>query len=240
MTGKIVGITCGTSEKSEHHEAQQALNRAYVYAIEAAGGIPIILPVTRHEENTVRYLDVIDGLLLSGGVDIGPQWYDATPHSKLGATDADRDLTEMPLIRAALVQDIPIFAICRGLQALNIVLGGTLYQDLPTEHPSLITHQQTLRHVPRSQTVHNIAIAPESRLAGIVGPDPMPVNSLHHQAIFQLAPGLEITARAADGVVEAMEMPDMRYVVAVQFHPEETAPHDDRSRRLFRAFIEAL
>ena len=222
--------------KTAHHEAQQALNRAYVHAIEAAGGVPIILPVTRDADIIARYLGVVDGLLLSGGVDIGPEWYDAPPHPKLGPTDADRDATEIPLACAAVAQDVPIFGICRGLQVLNVALGGSLYQDLPAEHPSLIAHQQTDRNIPRSQTVHNIALAPEGRLAGILGPDPMPVNSLHHQAIHRLAPGMEITARAADGVIEAVEMPGKYYVVAVQFHPEETAPHEERSRRMFPRF----
>jgi putative glutamine amidotransferase len=236
---KIVGITCSTLPATENAVTRQALNRTYVWAIEQAGGVPVILPVTREPDVIARYLGVIDGLLLSGGVDIAPERYGQEPHPCLGEVDADRDATELPLIRDALAQDVPIFAICRGIQALNVAMGGTLYQDLPSERPSDILHQQAAQKRPRHEFSHTIAIA-DSRLRGIVGAGEMLTNSFHHQALREVANGLVATAHAPDSVIEAVESPAHRYVVGVQFHPEDTAPYDEKSRRLFEAFVAAL
>jgi putative glutamine amidotransferase len=240
MSGKIVGITCGTLAAAEIGGRRQALSVAYSQAVERAGGVPILLPVMTEPEVTARYLDVLDGLLLSGGVDIAPVRYGQEPHPKLGEVDADRDATELPLLREALARDLPVFGICRGIQTLNVALGGTLYQDLPSESPSDIHHQQGDRQIPRSQPSHPIRITPGSRLRAIVGAEEMPVNSMHHQALREVAEELIVSACAADGVIEAVEMPSRRYVVAVQFHPEETAPQDEKSRRLFEAFVAVL
>ncbi len=240
MARKVVGITCATFKPTESAGPRQALNRPYVWAIERAGGVPILLPVTAEPEVIARYLGIIDGLLLSGGVDIAPAHYGQEPHPKLGEVDADRDATELPLTRLALAQDVPIFAICRGIQTLNVAMGGTLYQDLPSEYPSEIVHQQSARNIPRDQFSHSIHIHPDSRLCGIVGAQEMETNSFHHQALKNVAEGLRVTAHAPDGVIEAVESPTHRYVVAVQFHPEETAPQDEKSRRLFNSFVAAL
>ena len=236
---KIIGITGNTTGKITTSESKQTLNRAYIRAVEEAGGVPLILPVTENSDVLNRCLDVIDGLLLSGGVDVERACYGQYPHPKLGETDADRDASELLLIRAALERDTPIFAICRGLQILNVALGGTLYQDLPTEKPSAIFHAQSERNIPRHDTVHPIRIDPDSRLAKIVGKTEVAVNSLHHQAVKDIGDGLKGTAWAADGVIEAAEMPDKRFVVAIQCHPEELATWQNESRRLFTAFIAA-
>jgi len=240
MAKKIVGITCSTQEADEKSGARQYLNQAYVRAIEQAGGIPVILPVTTEPDAIARFLSVVDGILLSGGVDVSPSVYKASPHPKLGSVDADRDATEIPLIQEALVHDVPIFAICRGIQTLNVAMGGTLFQHLPDEHPSPIEHQQGNRGMARHEFVHDIEIESGSRLHKIIGAESMNVNSFHHQAVQTLAEGLTITARASDGIIEAAESQQHRYVVAVQFHPEETAPRDEKSRRLFQAFVDAL
>ena len=239
MARKVVGITCST-QTTEEGGARQTLNRAYVWAVERAGGIPIVLPVTTEKDVIARYLSVIDGLLLSGGVDVAPAYYGQEPHPRLGSVDADRDTTELPLIREAVAQDVPIFAICRGIQALNVALGGTLYQDLPSEYPSDIAHRQEQNQIPRDQPSHSIRIDPESRLRAVAGAQEMRTNSFHHQALRNVADGLRVTAQAPDGVIEAVESPTHRYVVGVQFHPEETAPKDEKSRRLFESFVAAL
>lgn len=239
MGRKIVGITCSTQAEG-NSGPHQTLNRAYVRAVEQAGGVPVILPVTTEPEVIARYLGVLDGLLLSGGVDIAPACYGQEPHPQLGAVDTDRDTTEMPLIRQALQENMPLFAICRGIQSLNVAMGGTLYQDLPSQRPSDIHHYQTKIGKARHEFQHVIQIEPGTRLESIVGGDAMPVNTMHHQALQDVADGLVVTAHAPDGVIEAVEAPAKRYVVAVQFHPEETAPHDERSRRLFSAFVRAL
>ena len=239
MSHKVVGIVCSTVVATEKNSPRQVLNRPYVWAVEQAGAIPVLLPVTTQPEVIDRYLGMIDGLLVSGGVDVAPSCYGQEAHPQLGEVDDDRDTLELPLIRAALAQDMPIFAICRGIQSLNVALGGTLYQDLPSEFPSCIFHQQSHKNIPRDQFSHTIEILPETRLHSIVGSTWMATNSFHHQALQQVAEGLEITAYASDGVIEAAEMPAKRYVVGVQFHPEETAPHDEKSRKLFEAFVQA-
>lgn len=240
MAQKIVGITCSTSAAKGKAGARQTLNRAYVWAVERAGGIPIILPVTREPEVIARYLGVVDGLLLSGGVDVHPNHYGHDPHEHLGDVDEDRDTTEMPLIRAALEQDVPIFAICRGIQALNVAMGGTLYQDLPSELASDIIHAQDKHDLPRHETCHAIAIEPYTHIADIAGSHTMRVNSFHHQALRHVADSLAVTAVAPDSVIEAVEGRKHRYVVGVQFHPEETAAHDAASQKLFDRFVQAL
>jgi putative glutamine amidotransferase len=236
---RIVGITCGTLVAREDRVAKQALNRAYVRAVEQAGGIPIALPVTGDEELLHRCLEIVGGLLLTGGVDVAPAHYGRPPHPA-EEVDPDRDAAELPLIREAVRRDMPIFAICRGIQALNVALGGSLYQDLPSEWPSEICHQQTQQGIARSAFSHAVTIEADSRLRSIAGADTIRTNSMHHQALRDVAAMLRVTAHAPDGVIEAAEAPDARYVVAVQFHPEETAPHDEVSRRLFEDFVAAL
>ncbi len=236
---RLIGISGNTAPKTDKNEARQTLNRAYLEAVEAAGGIPLILPVTANPDTIRGFLDGLDGILLSGGVDVGPSYYGQSPHPALGETDADRDAAEIALVHAALERDKPIFAICRGIQILNVALGGTLYQDLPTENPSPIHHAQNEQGIPRPQTVHSIQIAAGSRLAQIIGAETMAVNSLHHQALKDMADGLTATAWAADGVIEAAEMPAKRFVIAIQCHPEELARHQTESQRLFAAFIAA-
>lgn len=240
MARKLIGITCGITEPKEKTPSRQQLNRAYTRAIEQAGGIPVILPVTSDAAVAQRYLDVIDGLLLSGGADIAPQRYGQTPHPTVNDVELDRDVTELALVRAALAQDMPLFAICRGIQTLNVALGGTLYQDLPTEHPSEINHRQTDKGLTRDAFSHDMLIEPNSRLRDLVNVGEMRINSLHHQAVRDVAEGLVVTGRAPDGVIEAAEMPSKRYVLAVQFHPEETAIHDPHTRQLFAAFVAVL
>jgi putative glutamine amidotransferase len=143
-------------------------------------------------------------------------------------------------LKRALVQNMPIFGICRGIQTLNVALGGTLYQDIPDQAPSSIHHQQSDVKIPRKDFSHSIRIEDGSRLRSIVGKGEIQTNSFHHQALKSVAPGLVVTAHAPDGIIEAVEAPDHRYLVAVQFHPEETAPHDEYSRRLFESFVQAL
>ena len=239
MSRKLIGITCSSILQSAYG-ARDVLNRKYSHAVMEAGGVPLILPVFGGAEMAAHYLGAIDGLLLSGGVDVVPSEYGQEALPELDATDAGRDQLELPLIKLALEQNLPIFGICRGLQTLNIALGGTLYQDLPTQKPSGIQHSQSKLSVPRDAFTHTMLIEPNTHLASIVGAGEMKVNSHHHQAIDKLGKGLIVTALAPDGVIEAVEFPSKSFVVAVQSHPEETATHDERSRKLFAAFVAAL
>lgn len=239
MSRKIVGITCSSSQK-QGENAKQFLNNPYALAVAAAGGIPVILPNIGGKVLIEGYLSAIDGLMLSGGVDVSPERFEQEAHPELGEVDLARDAMEFELIAAALKQDMPIFGICRGIQALNVAMGGTLYQDLPSQAPSAICHTQGDNKVPRNQPSHSITVNANTRLRAILGSETMKTNSFHHQALNNVAAGLVVTAHAEDGIIEAVEGPDYRYLVAVQFHPEETAPTDSFSQKLFCAFVNAL
>ncbi len=240
MARKIIGITCATAPRQGLESARQTLNRPYAWAVEQAGGVPLFIPATSYTENANAYLSVLDGLLLSGGVDVSPSQYGEEDDPELGEVDPDRDSIELPLTRLALEQDMPLFAICRGVQILNIALCGTLYQDLPSQRGSWIQHQQRLAAIPRHCVTHTIHIEPDTRLHQIVGSTRMATNSFHHQALKQIGAGLCVTAHARDGIIEAVESPKHRYVLGVQFHPEETAAVDEKSRLLFEDFVRAV
>jgi putative glutamine amidotransferase len=237
MHRPLIGITCGTSIRDLQAKTEQdRLNRAYSQALWQAGAMPVILPTLEEEKAAIELLYHLDGILISGGADISPELYGETPLNETVETDPPRDRAELPLIRAAVQQGTPLLAICRGIQSLNVALGGTLYQDLPTQRPSPIAHRQSQsRHVP----THTISIEPGSRLAQIVGGASMEVNSLHHQAVKEVGRGLRVVAFAPDGVIEALEDAEKPFLIGVQFHPEEMVGVCEKSRRLFRAFVEA-
>ncbi|HEV2474666.1 MAG TPA: gamma-glutamyl-gamma-aminobutyrate hydrolase family protein [Chthonomonadales bacterium] len=229
MARKLVGITCG---------GNGPLRETYIAAVEKAGAAAMPLPPAP-EDSLRKQLGELDGLLLSGGPDLAPRWFGEAPHPGLGEVEEDRDSSEMALIRMALEQDMPIFGICRGIQILNVALGGDLFQHIPDQCPSGIEHQQKNRNAAREITSHEICIAAGSRMEQIAGSRTMETNSFHHQALRRIAAGLRVTARAQDGVVEAVEDPTRTFLLAVQFHPEDTAPSQDQSARLFAEFVRA-
>ncbi|MDE2125415.1 MAG: gamma-glutamyl-gamma-aminobutyrate hydrolase family protein [Armatimonadetes bacterium] len=240
MPRKVIGITCATEQAANGGSALFRLNAAYVQAVQNAGGAPVILPSCSSPEIIERYLGLIDGLLLSGGADIAPGLYGQEQMPCCGGIDPARDAFELPLVRRAIEQDMPVMGICRGIQVLNVALGGTLIQDLPEQQPSEIRHQQTdFGHV-RSDATHTIQVRPGSLLHDLTQSVQIETNSMHHQALADLAPGLVVTARTSDSVIEAVEMPSRRMVLALQCHPEETASRDPISRRLFEGFISAV
>jgi putative glutamine amidotransferase len=233
----LIGITCGSSSLDPTAtNPQDRLNCAYSHAVSMVGGAPVILPNLPDRATIYAYLDRLDGLLLSGGYDVCPRIFDEDILDETVEVDGPRDDAELPLIKAALERDIAIFAICRGIQSLNVCLGGTLYQDIPSQIPSGIRHSQ---REPRPETTHSIEIERGSRMAAIVGNVNINVNSMHHQALKDVGEGLEVVARAEDGVVEAAEMPGKRFVLAVQFHPEEMVGSSAGARGLFAALVNA-
>jgi len=236
---KIVGITCSQGTIGDWQLPMDYVRCAYSFACEKSGLLPLLLPVTGDEAVRAAQLDLLDGLLFSGGLDIRPSLYGE--HDVHPATETEaggRDEHEIALVRAAVARDLPIFAICRGLQVLNVALGGTLYQDLPTQVDTEWAHRQGPHS---SEKTHRTCVVPGSRLAGILsGSDTLPINSHHHQAAKDVAPGLVVTARADDGVVEALEKPDARFLLGVQWHPENLYETDAPSRALFAAFAKAL
>ena len=225
---KIVAVS-GTRRTDEGRE-RVALNTAYVQALARAGLVPVVVPPMLDEEAACAVLDRVQGLVLSGGEDVEPTRYGAKPHPKLEETDAARDAVELALIAGAERRALPVLAICRGLQILNVALGGTLYQDLGSERPGPIDHaDRTVRH--------SLQIEPNTRVHRAVVARTATVNTRHHQAIREVAPALRATAWAADGVIEGVERRDAGapWTLAVQWHPE-----DDLETAVFSCFAEAI
>jgi putative glutamine amidotransferase len=206
-----------------------ALNSAYVASLLGVGLVPLIVPPFLEPAQAPVVIEAVRGLVLTGGEDVVPARFGAVPHPALGRTDAMRDAVEVALIAAAQERRLPILAICRGIQILNVALGGTLYQDLPSERPGPIDHHDEAAR-------HTVAVEPGTLLARTVGARPAPVISRHHQAIRDVAPGLRVSALAPDGVIECVEPANGgAWLLAVQWHPE-----DDVEAALFSGFAEAV
>lgn len=220
------------------HDARRAgVNASYVSAVAGAGGVPLILSQLIGEAGAPRALEGCEGLLLTGGEDVDPAYYGEQPSKALGSVDRERDRFELALFRAARAARLPVLGICRGIQLINVALGGTLYQDLPSERPGPIDHDPGTA---RGARTHHVRLAPGSQAARALGVDRLVPNSFHHQAVKDLAPALIATGWSDDGVIEAVEgRPDDAWLLAVQWHPEEM--HEDVSapeRGLFRALVE--
>jgi putative glutamine amidotransferase len=236
MTRPLIGIS---GSIRVHDGAERAgVNAAYAHSIAKAGGIPILLTPPIGVNGAEPALDPLDGLVLTGGHDLDPQWYDAHPSPALGPVDPHRDEFELALFHAARRRGLPVLGICRGLQLVNVAMGGTLYQDLPSEQPGEIHHDPP---VARDARTHPITLVPGSRLQCALETGVLVTNSFHHQAIRDLAPGLTVSARAEDGVIEGVESSDPKgWLLAVQWHPEEF--HKDENspdQQLFRALVKA-
>jgi len=206
----------------------------YVDAVRRAGGVPVLIPPGGEVD---RLLEDLDGWILSGGGDIDPRLYEGRSHASVERVDAERDASEMELAKLVVERDLPALFICRGAQVLNVALGGSLIEHLPDEVGGAIQHRADggAGSYPR----HAVAAEAGSRLAAIMGSDRVETASWHHQAVRRLAPGLVLTARAADGTVEAFEKPDRDWLIAVQWHPEVTASEDPTQQRLFDSLVAA-
>jgi putative glutamine amidotransferase len=236
----IIGIaTMSDHDAAGLHAPRFSLNQSYNKAIMAAGGVPLMIPHLEDAESLRELYEMLDGLMLPGGVDIHPRYYDEEPHPKLDPTDDGLDWIEATLLRWALADDMPVFGICRGEQVLNVVMGGTLWQDLPSEYATVFDHRESFKRKIRDYLAHDVRIDPDSRLAEIAGATRVWVNTSHHQAIKRVAPGLRATAWSPDDLVEGVESPDHFFVVAVQWHPEEMVKKHEWALRLFRAFVDA-
>ncbi len=211
----------------------------YFDAVLEAGGVPVMLPLTDDPVVLARALDAVDGLIVTGGQDVGPARYgekDPELAALCGELCPERDAMEALLVPEALERDLPLLGICRGLQALNVIQGGTLWQDLPKQRPSKVEHHGK---APYENPVHVVDVLADTPLAACVGEGELPVNSFHHQALRDVAPGLEVMAEAPDGVVEAVWRPGSHFCWAVQWHPEFSHAVDEPSRKIFSAFVEA-
>ena len=227
-----IGITASyDSEKSRY-----TLNNDYVAAVSGAGALPLPLTYTNEPGVIDDILGSIDGLVLSGGGDLDPALYGETRLELSHTPDPARDEFELMLCRAALNAGMPILAICRGHQVLNVALGGTLYQDIAAQYGDALKHPRY--ELPRTP-VHDVDIEAGTRFADIVGAQRIAVNSRHHQGIKALGKGLVVTGRASDGLIEAVELPGTRFVQSVQWHPEALVHCEQHAVKLFNAFAAA-
>jgi putative glutamine amidotransferase len=233
----VVGITlrpvAGDSERL-------LVNRAYSDSVERAGAVPLGIPTLRDPDQAVALLDLCDALLLPGGPDVEPRRYGEETRADC-RTEAvpDLDATEAAVLRRALERDLPVLAICRGCQLLNVVCGGTLWQDIAVQGAGDAAHDGETAGTPRDQTVHPVALEPDSLLSNVILATAVGVNSLHHQALRDIGEGLRVVGRSPDGLVEAVEMPEHRFVLGLQCHPEELSATEPWAARLFAGLVDA-
>jgi len=213
------------------------INQSYVRALVAAGCAPVLIPVLDDDERLRAIYERLDGIVLPGGADIAPGEYHEEPIGDLNVVEAARDRTELMLARWAFDDDLPVLGICRGQQVLNVALGGSLWQDLRYQGITSVEHSDADGRA-RNALTHRVRLDPDSRLAQLIDETDIQVNSLHHQAVKTIAPQLRVTGKSDDGVIEALESSDRRFVIAVQWHPEEI---DELGwvRRLFQGFARA-
>lgn len=228
----LIGITCGVSTVGFVPRAAGGMR--YAEAIQAAGGTPVFVPPMTPAA-AAGLLSRLDGLLLAGGGDIDPMLYGERPVRQVAQVEPARDATELLLAREAIKAGMPVLGVCRGLQVINVALGGTLIQDLPTQRRSDIRHAQ---QAPRHQSTHTVTLEPGSVLGAISQEEELSVNSFHHQAVRELGAGLRACAWAPDGVVEGLEGEGGGFLVAVQWHPEELWESHPPSQRLFERFVQ--
>ncbi len=236
MSAPIVGITTGR-DRDDAGEPWVQVTEAYVKAILRAGGLPILLPVGLEGERLREIQPRLDGVLLTGGDDIDPAVFNGAPHPKVAGVDPGRDTLEITLARWVAESGTPFLGICRGCQVVDVALGGSLYTDIADQVPGAVRHVH-LKGEPRSRLAHDVRVEPGTCLAQILGNGDLPANSSHHQSAREIGAGLKITARASDGIVEALELPGHPFGLAVQWHPEwlpDSAPH----QAIFKAFIAA-
>lgn len=226
----LIGISCSFDQS----EGRFFLPRAYVDSVIRAGGVPVILPGPGTVTTAAPYFKAIKGLILAGGGDVDPSYFNEEPAPGLGEISPDRDRFEIMLIRSALRRNIPVLGICRGIQILNVACGGKVIQHIPREIRKPLKHSQS---APRWHATHKIFIEKNTLLAGIFGSDTAKVNSFHHQAVRGPAPGFRVCALSSDGVIEGIEHIHHRFVLGVQWHPECLTEKDRKSRLLFKAFI---
>ncbi len=233
----LIGITTAdfVREFGKPYHASYARN---AWAIADAGGLPVYIPTGLDEAVLRELYERVDAVLLPGGPDVDPSYYGALRHPETKVIDDARDSLELTLARWTYADDRPLFGICRGHQVINVALGGTLIQDIPSEVKTEFVHD-TPDELPRSTIQHDVALNTDSHLASILGSTHVDVNSLHHQSVERPAPGVVITGYSPDGVIEALEAPDKRFVLSVQWHPEDLYTNDERMRHLFELFVEA-
>ena len=231
----LIGIT--TAYEKRTRRAYECLSYNYINAVQLAGGLPILIPTLLNEE-IENYLDLIDGLILSGGEDIDPIFYGEEPILQLGELCPERDPFEIKLFKRALERKIPILGICRGFQIINVALGGTLYQDIKVQQGSDFNHLNLM--YPVDTLDHEVVLSKESKLYQIMKAERLMVNSLHHQAIYKVGENLKVVGISTDHIIEALEYEGEPFVLGVQWHPEDLVAKDGYFLELFESFVEEI
>jgi len=213
------------------------INQSYVRALVAAGCAPVLIPLLDDDDRLRAVYERLDGIVFPGGADVAPEEYGEEPIGDLNVVEAARDRTELTLARWAFADDLPTLGICRGQQVLNVALGGSLWQDLRHQGVTAVEHSDADGRA-RNAFIHRVRLDPDSRLAQLIDETDIEVNSLHHQAVKTIAPQLRVTGKSDDGVIEAVESPERRFLIAVQWHPEEI-DEVPWVQRLFAGFVRA-
>lgn len=233
MARPAIGITISYDQK---RPGFHLLREDYVRSVEKAGGLPFVLAPGRPQD-APELLERLGGLLLTGGGDVDPSLFGEERHASVTSIVRERDDFEIALAQAALRRDLPLLAICRGQQVLNVAAGGTLVQDIPSQLAGAVNHDPERE---RWETTHDVQIVPGTRLRAILGRDTVAVNSFHHQSVKDVGRGLVVSARSPeDAVVEALEAPERRFAVGVQWHPESFWNQKHNFSSLFEALVEA-
>jgi putative glutamine amidotransferase len=233
----VIGIPCQADFRAGSQRPIYGNNRTYIHAVEHAGGLPILIPLVDDFHTLQSLLPRLDGILFSGGIDLQPSLYGQEKHIATDEGDPRLDEFEMALADWALQEDIPILGICRGMQLLNVMLGGNLYQDLVSQFQEELGHCR--RDLPRTTLTHDVRIEEGSLAEKVLGTRKFGINSLHHQAIKEPGRGVHISGRANDGIAEILEVPGRRFVLAAQGHPEELYTEVSACSRFFQAFVSA-
>src|SRR5215211_2242203 len=216
------------------------MSQRYVLTLTSAGAIPYLIPLIDDETLRGAY-EALDAVFLPGGADIDPVSYGSEPHPLCDKTDRERDRVELALARWAMEEGKPVLGVCRGMQLINLAAGGTLYQDIAHQLPGAIKHDYfpfAGQNFSRDYLAHEVSVVSGTRLAGVFGPGPLRVNSMHHQGVRDTGAGLVVSATAPDGLVEGVESSNGHYVVGVQWHPEALTDSQSAARQLFEEFIQ--
>ncbi len=218
-----------------------AMGKNYIRSLIECGAMPVMLPTGLDLQSVREMYGQADGVMLTGGSDIDPAHFGEEKHPETYGIDAERDHVEIALTRWAMQDDKPAFSICRGIQVVNVALGGTLIQDIPTqwEAAHVLEHRGHKIGAARDQVLHEVCVEPNCMLASIIGAGNVGTNSFHHQALGRAGDGLVITSRAPDGIIESVEAPDKRWFVGVQWHPEEMTAGRADMMALFQSFVDA-
>jgi putative glutamine amidotransferase len=235
----VIGLSCDWLDSPTG--PRHSIRDSYVSAIINAGGLPLIIPATNDQTVLYALYRMLDGLLFTGGADIDPAVYgESLTGTEENGISAERDAAELRLAGWALGDDLPVLGICRGHQLLNVAAGGTLYQDIPADLPgSPVDHRGSTYTDDRGLLTHQVRLEPGCRLAAIFGATEIAVNSLHHQGVKQPGKGLRVVGSGPDGLAEALEGPQHRWLYTVQWHPEELWQKQAAAGNLFKAFVEA-